>query len=86
MNTSFRVVDLAPELRQAAEVLLGRPLEEDETLRVSSFRGTQTAEPAKQLQWEADMEQLIEAFSQHPPLPDEALSRESIYSREDEIL
>jgi hypothetical protein len=39
-------------------------------------------------EWEAVLKDLINspAFSQAPPLTDAAISRDSIYSREDEIL
>ena len=35
--------------------------------------------------WEREFEALIDGFPQQPVLPDEAISRESIYTREDEL-
>ncbi len=35
-------------------------------------------------QWEKEFEEWCDSFPDHPPLSDEAVSRESIYTREDE--
>ena len=73
-------------LRQAAEELLGRFLKDDEMLGIFAF---QKPEPHQELsleQWEQEMSELIESFPQSPLLSDEAISRESIYTREDEML
>ena len=77
---------LPPPLRQAAEQLLGRSLEDDEMLGIFAFR---KPEPARELsleEWDKDMSEIIDSFPQSPLLSDDAISRESIYTREDEML
>ena len=36
-------------------------------------------------EWEREFEALIDSFPQQPVLPDEAIGRDSIYTREDEL-
>lgn len=38
-NSIHKACDLSPELRRAAEALLGRALQEDENISVRAFRG-----------------------------------------------
>jgi hypothetical protein len=77
---------LPPPLRQAAEQLLGRSLKDDEMLGLFTFRNP---EPVRELsfeEWDKEMNEIIDSFPQSPLLSDEAISRESIYTREDEML
>ena len=85
-TTGHSVKELAPPLRQAAEALLGRPLRDDEMVGVFAFPSPQPVEELSFEQWEKEMNELIDTFPQTPLLSDEAISRESIYTREDEML
>lgn len=85
-NTGLSAKALPLPLRQATEELLGRFLKDDEMLGIFAF---QKPEPHQELsleQWEQEMSELIESFPKSPLLSDEAISRESIYTREDEML
>lgn len=78
-----KTVDLAPEERIVLERLLGRQLADDEIVNVSVVCKPET--PMSFEQWEHELEALIDTFPQRPLLSDEAISRESIYSREDDL-
>ena len=80
------VKELTPALRNAAETLLGRSLNDDEIVSVFAFREPQSApgQPGAS-EWEKEMEEFIDSFPQSPLLSDEAISRDSIYTREDEM-
>ena len=80
------VKELSPEIRQAAETLLGRPLSDDEMVSIFAFPAPQSTARMNLDQWEKEMNELIDSFPQTPLLSDEAISRESIYTREDEML
>ena len=80
------VKELPPAIRQAAETLLGRPLSDDEMVSVFAFPAPQSTAPKNLEQWEKEMNELIDSFPQAPLLSDEAISRDSIYTREDEML
>jgi hypothetical protein len=84
-NTGMSVKDLDPPLRQAAEMLLGRSLRDDEMLGVFAFSRSQPTEELSFAEWESEMSDLISSFPESPVLSDEAISRESIYTREDEV-
>lgn len=83
-NTGLSVKELDTSLRQAAETLLGRSLKDDERVGVFAFSQPQPEEELSFAQWEHEMNELIDSFPQSPLLTDEAISRESIYTREDE--
>ena len=85
-NTGYSVKELAQSLRQAAETLLGRSLRDDEMVGVFAFSRPQSVEELSFEQWEKEINELIDSFPQSPLLSDEAISRESIYTREDEML
>ena len=53
---------------------------------VFAFPRPQPVEELSFEQWEKEMNELIDSFPQSPLLSDEAISRESIYTREDEML
>ena len=84
-NTGHSVKGLAQPLRQAAETLLGRSLRDDEMVGVFAFSRPQSVEELSFEQWEKEINELIDSFPQSPLLSDEAIGRESIYTREDEI-
>ena len=85
-NTGYSVKELAQPLRQAAETLLGRSLRDDEMVEVFAFSRPQSVEELSFEQWEKEINELIDSFPQSPLLSDEAVSREAIYTREDEML
>ena len=84
-NTGLSVKELDPPLRRAAETLLGRSLKDDEIVGVFAFSQPQPMEELSFAQWEHEMNDLIDSFPQSPLLSDEDISRESIYTREDEM-
>jgi hypothetical protein len=84
-NTSFSAKELAPPLRQAAETLLGRSLKDDEIFGVFAFTSPRPAEELSIELWEKEMNEFIDSFPQTPLLSDEAIDRESIYTREGEM-
>ena len=52
----------------------------------ASVRAALTSVPAmSHEEWEREFEALIDSFPQQPVLSDEAISRDSIYTREDEL-
>lgn len=52
----------------------------------ASARAALTSAPAmSHEEWEREFEALIDSFPQQPVLSDEAISRDSIYTREDEL-
>jgi hypothetical protein len=85
-NTGVSAKALSPPLRQAAEQLLGRSLKDDEMLGVFTFLNPEPVQVLSLEEWEKEMNEIIDSFPQSPLLSDEAISRESIYSREDEML
>jgi len=85
-NTGLSAKDLAPPLREAAEALLGRSLRDDEMVGIFAFPRPQLVEELSSEQWEKEINELIDSFPQSPLLSDEAISRASIYTREDEML
>ena len=85
-STGVSAKTLPLPLRQAAEQLLGRSLKDDEMLGIFAFR---SPEPVRELsleEWDREMNEIIDSFPQSPLLSDEAISRDSIYTREDELL
>jgi hypothetical protein len=85
-NTGVSAKTLPLPLRQAAEELLGRSLKDDEMLGIFTFRNPEPFQELSPEQWEKEMNDIIDSFPQSPLLSDEAISRESIYTREDEML
>lgn len=77
---------LPAPLRLAAEQLLGRSLQDDEVVGVFAYRLPTASETASPLERESEWNALVDAFPQQPLLSDEAISRESAYTREDESL
>jgi hypothetical protein len=52
----------------------------------ASARAALTSAPSmSHEEWEREFEALIDSFPQQPVLSDEAISRDSIYTREDEL-
>lgn len=84
-NTGVSVKELPPPVREAAEALLGRPLNDDEMLGVFAFPRPDSSPDLSFEAWEKEMNEIIDSFPQRPLLSDEAVSRESIYTREDEM-
>ena len=84
-NTGLSAKTLPPPLRQAAEQLLGRSLKDDEMLGIFTFRNPEPVQELSLEEWDKEMNEIIDSFPQSPLLSDEAISRESIYTREDEI-
>jgi hypothetical protein len=85
-HTGVSAKTLPLPLRQAAEDLLGRSLEDDEMLGIFAFRNPEGARDLSPEEWEKEMNEIIDSFPQSPLLSDEAIGRESIYTREDEML
>ncbi|MFN0172572.1 MAG: hypothetical protein ACKV22_39840 [Bryobacteraceae bacterium] len=85
-NTGVSAKTLPPPLRQAAEQFLGRTLKDDEMLGMFTFRNPGPAQELSLEEWDKEMNEIIDSFPQSPLLSDEAISRESIYTREDEML
>ena len=85
-NTGVSVKTLPLPLRQAAEELLGRSIEDDEMLGIFTFRSPEPVQELSLEEWEKEMNEIIDSFPQSPLLSDDAISRESIYTREDEML
>ncbi len=85
-NTGLSAKTLPPPLRQAAEELLGRSLKDDEMLGVFAFRSPEPVPELSAEEWEKEVNEIIDSFPQSPLLSDEAISRESIYTGEDEML
>ena len=85
-NTGLSAKTLPLPLRQAAEELLGRSLEDDEMVGIFTFRSPEPIQELSPEAWEKQMNEIIDSFPQSPLLSDEAISRESIYTREDEML
>ena len=73
-------------LRQAAEEFLGRRIEDDEMLAMYTYRNPEPVRELSQEEWEKELDEFIDLLPQTPILSDEAISRESIYTREDEML
>jgi hypothetical protein len=73
-------------LREAAEQLLGRSLENDEVIGMFTYRVPAQAPDLSEEAWDRELDEIIDSFPQTPILSDEAVSRESIYTREDELL
>ena len=85
-NIALSAKALPGPFRKAAEELLGRPLGDEEMLGIFTLQDPGPARPMSQSDWEREMNEIIDGFPQTPLLPDEAITRESIYSREDEML
>ena len=86
LNMGISAKTLPLPLRQAAEELLGRSLKDDEVLGIFTFRNLEPVQELSLEAWEKEMNEIIDSFPQSPLLSDEAISRESIYTREDEML
>lgn len=84
-NTGVSAKTLPLPPRQAAEELLGRALNDDEMLGIFAFRHPEAFQGLSQEEWEKEMSDIIDSFPQQPLLSDEAVSRESIYTCEDEL-
>ena len=85
-NTCVSAKSLTPPQKHAAEALLGRPLNDDEVIGVYAFHHSEPIHELTPGQWETEMDELIDSFPQAPILSDDAISRDSIYTREDEML
>ena len=85
-NIGVSAKTLPIPLRRAAEELLGRAIEDDEMLGLYTYRDPEPYRELSQEEWEKELEELIDLFPQTPLLSDGAISRESIYTREDEML
>ena len=85
-NFGHSVKELPPAIRRAAETLLGRKLSDNEMISIFAFPTPQPTARISLEDWEKEMNELIDSFPQTPLLSDEAISRESIYTREDEML
>jgi len=85
-NIGVSVKSLPLPLRKAAEEFLGRPIEDDEMLAMYTYRDSEPQRELSQEEWERELDDFIDLFPQTPLLSGEAISRESIYTREDEML
>jgi hypothetical protein len=67
-------------------VQIGRSLNDDEMLGFFTFRSPHPVHELSTEEWDREMNEIIDSFPQSPLLSDDAVSRESIYTREDEML
>ena len=85
-NICVSAKSLTPPLKRAAEELLGRPLNDDEVVGLYTFHNSEPIHELTPRQWEEELNEIIDSFPQAPILSDHAISRDSIYTREDEML
>lgn len=82
-------LELGPELEaQLAEQAKARGMTLAEYFMRIVEAQTLTRQPARRMsdeEWERGLEAIIDMFPQLPVLSDDAVSRESIYTREDEL-
>lgn len=55
-------------------------------LAMYTYRNPEPVRELSQEEWEKELDEFIDLLPQTPILSDEAISRESIYTREDEML
>lgn len=85
-------IEVQPETAALLADAQTRGVSLDVVLRSALYpNGEKTANGDKPLtleEWETELQELIDspAFARAAPLPDDAFSRESIYTREDEAL
>ena len=68
-NTGVSVKTLPLPLRQAAEELLGRSIEDDEMLGIFTFRSPEPVQELSLEEWEREMNEIIDSFPQSPFFP-----------------
>ena len=81
-------LDLRPEVEarlQAQAAARGVSLQEFLESLVESQVATPSAPGTQDDKWERDFEALIDSFPQEPVLSDDAIGRNSIYTREDDL-
>ena len=84
-HTGLSAKSMPLPLRRAAEQVLGRSLRDDEQLGFFTFQNPESPKELSSEEWNREMNEIIKSFPQVPLLSEEAISRESIYTREDEM-